>query len=113
MFKSFGNFLYRTPWWALWGGAFLIFLALIAFAIPWNLKNLPKLGRNAAERQAIQHEVDNSPKEILETAFRTWSDNAKDEEQAAELKKVADSIARWREQTPDPVGEANKQRLKN
>lgn len=111
MFKSFGNFLHRTPWWALWGGGFLIFLALVAFATPWNLKNLPKLGRNAAERQAIQHEVDNSPKEILETAFRTWSDNSKDEEQAAELKKVADSIARWREQTPDPVGDANKAAL--
>ncbi len=111
MFKSFGNFLYRTPWWALLGGAFLIFLSLVAFATPWGVFNLPKLGRTAAERIAIQHEVDNSGKEILETAFRTWSDNSKDEEQAAELKKVADSIARWREQTPDPVGEANKDAL--
>ena len=116
MFKSFGNFLHRTPWWALWGGAFLIFLALVAFATPWGVFKLSKLGRNASEREAIQHEVDNSGKAILETAFRTWSDNSKDEEQAAELKKVADSIARWREQTPDPVGDANKaalERLEN
>ena len=40
MFKKFGDFLYRTPWWGLLAGGVAVLIALAMFAVPIHVLRL-------------------------------------------------------------------------
>jgi hypothetical protein len=56
--KPVSNFLHLTPWWALLGGGFLLFLALSVFVIPFRVLHLEHSGATPEENRAIKREID-------------------------------------------------------
>ena len=53
MFKAFGNFIHRTPWWAMVLLGISTFLLLVVFSTPVHVMRLSDSGATPEERRAI------------------------------------------------------------
>ncbi len=57
MFKAIGDFLNKTPWWALLFAGVTTLALLVMFALPVHVIRLMDSGQNPAENNAIQREI--------------------------------------------------------
>lgn len=57
MFKTIGDVIYKTPWWALILGGVLTLGLLVMFALPVHVIRLTDSGSTPAENRAIQREI--------------------------------------------------------
>ncbi len=102
MFKAFGNFIYRTPWWAmvLLGVSILVLLAL--FAAPVHLMRLSDSGTTPEERNAIKREIDravgDSALNVAENIVSAIKDRSSDPERQKELEYALAEIAQARKE---------------
>ena len=100
MFKPVGNFLYRTPWWAmgLLGVSMLVLLAL--FAAPLHVLRLQESGTTPEEKRAIKREIDrafgDSALNIAENIVSVMKDRASDPARRQELDQALKEIAQAR-----------------
>ena len=100
MFKAIGNFIYRTPWWALilFGISVLVLLGI--FVTPFHVLNLQHVGVDTAQKQAIQREIDSNVGQSLlgvaEEVVKSIHDGSKDPARRAEMERALKEILRAR-----------------
>jgi hypothetical protein len=58
MFKAIGNFLHRTPWWAMGLLGLSTLVLLVFFAAPLHVLRLQDSGNTPEEKRAIKREID-------------------------------------------------------
>src|SRR5258708_1318497 len=100
MFKSLGNFLYRTPWWAMAAAGFAILLLLVLFAAPTQVLRLEESGSTPEEKRAIKREIDraigDSALNLAENIVQTMKNHASDPSSKKELDNALREIIRAR-----------------
>ncbi|HEX7466259.1 MAG TPA: histidine kinase, partial [Usitatibacter sp.] len=88
--KSVSSFLYRTPWWVLLGGGFVLLLALGIFTTPFHTIQLDKAGATAAENRAIKSEINSAFSEsaidLARGVVKEMLEHTKDPERVQELR---------------------------
>ena len=100
MFKAIGNFLHRTPWWAmgLLGLSMLVLLAV--FAAPIHVLRLQESGTTPEEKRAIKREIDRAfgdgALNVAENIVGVMKDRASDPARRAELEQALKEIAQAR-----------------
>jgi len=57
MFKSVGNLIHKTPWWAIVVGGLVALFALVLFTVPIQVIRLHGSGSTPQERRAIEREI--------------------------------------------------------
>jgi len=114
MFKSLGNLLHKTPWWAIFLGGLFVFLLLALFTIPFNVISLSNTGTNTVEQRAIQREVDrsfgNSALNIAERVVKAASERTEDQTRKAELNQALKDIEAAREDMNSAASEVGRAR---
>ena len=114
MFRAFGNFLHRTPWWALilLGSSILILLGL--FVTPFHVISLQKSGITPEQNQAIKREIDvnfgQSALGVAEEVVRALQRSSKDPARVAELDRAIQEIDRARREIVAELGDGNSPR---
>ncbi len=102
MFKSFGNLLYRTPWWLMAASGFAILVLLLLFAVPTQVLRLENTGSTPEEKRAIKREIDravgDSALNFAENIVRTMKNHASDQTNKQELDDALREIARSRKE---------------
>ena len=100
MFKSLGNFIYRTPWWGLILGGLVTLVALIMFATPIQLLRLSDSGATPAEKSAIKREINlafgDRALNIAEAVVGRMKERATDPDRVRELNHALAEMARAR-----------------
>jgi hypothetical protein len=100
MLKSLANLVYKTPWWVIFVGGFLVFLILAAFTFPFNVIRLSEAGANKAEKQAIQREIDHtfgdSALSVAERVVTAMAARTTDPARKAELAQALKDISEAR-----------------
>lgn len=100
MFKAIGNFIYRTPWWALILFGISVLLLLGIFVTPFHVLNLQHVGVDTAQKQAIQREIDSNVGQSLlgvaEEVVKSIHDGSKDPARRAEMERALKEILRAR-----------------
>jgi len=107
--KALSNLLHRTPWWALVGGGFVLFVGLVLYVTPFHLIRLERSGATPAENRAIKREIDSTFSEgALDMArgiVRELRNHSRDPGRREELDRALDEI----EQARDSVREAGRE----
>jgi signal transduction histidine kinase len=102
MFKVVGNFLNRTPWWALFLGGIVIIVLLGVFTVPFRVMKLAESGSTPAENRAIKREIDNafgdSALGVAESIVSAMKETAKDPARREELDRAQEEITRARQE---------------
>jgi hypothetical protein len=110
MFKAFGTFLHRTPWWGLLLGGTVALILLIAFAVPRQVIRLAESGESPEMRRAIQREIDSafgdSALGVAEGVVKALQKNTNDPARRAELDRAQEEIARARDEILNAQGSA-------
>jgi hypothetical protein len=87
--KALGDFLHKTPWWALVLAALAVMVALAVFVTPFNIIQYRYEGANAVEKRAIKREIDNAFAEqainMAKGVLHGMRDASRDPERRAEL----------------------------
>jgi hypothetical protein len=98
MFKGIGNFIHRTPWWALAAGGLVVLLGLVMFAVPIQVIRLHDRGATPQERRAIDREINlafgDTALNFAEDLVRAMRDRAGDTDRQRELDHALAEIAR-------------------
>lgn len=108
MFKAFGNFLHRTPWWALilLGASVLFLLGL--FVTPFHVINLQRSGSTPEQNRAIKREIDvnfgQSALGVAEEVVKALQRGSKDPARVAELDRAIKEIDRARQEIENELG---------
>jgi len=107
--KGLSNLLHRTPWWALVGGGFVLFVGLVLYVTPFHLIRLERSGATPAENRAIKREIDSTFSEgALDMArgiVRELRSHSRDPARREELDRALDEI----DQARDTVREAGRE----
>lgn len=116
MFKAFGTFLHRTPWWGLILGGIVTLILLAMFAIPVQVIRLAESGDSPEMKRAIQREIDSafgdSALGLAEGVVKALQKNTSDPARRAELDRAQEEIARAREEILSAQG-SNKEDIKD
>src|SRR5512141_746603 len=100
MFKKFGDFLYRTPWWGLLAGGVAVLIALAMFAVPIHVLRLSDRAKTPEERSAIKREINlafgDRALDIAQSVVGTMRARATDPERRRELDQAPAEKARAR-----------------
>lgn len=111
MFKAIGNFLHRTPWWALFLLGLAVFIALGVFTTPFHVISLQKGGETPEQTRAIRREVDStlgqSALGIAENVVEAIRRNSKDPARREELDRALQEIAQARSDMEAALGDAS------
>lgn len=114
MFKAFGNFLYRTPWWALILLGATMLTSLVLFSMPFNVISLQKDGGSPEQKRAIQHEIastfGHSLLGVAEDVVKAINENSTDPVRKAELARAIQEIARARNKIESGQADLNSAR---
>lgn len=96
MFKAFGNFIHRTPWWALILLGFSVLLLTVAFSMPRHILRLSDSGTTPAERNAIKREIDRAALDsalgLAENIVTAIKERSQDEARRQEMQMALDEI---------------------
>ncbi len=96
MFRAIGNFLHKTPWWALLALGFATLLFLALFTTPFNVIRLSESGNTSDERRAIKREIDHAFGDTAlgaaEGVIRSLRERAQDPSRVADLDEVLRDI---------------------
>lgn len=110
MFRAFGNFLHRTPWWALILLGFSILVLLGLFVTPFHVINLQQSGSTPELNRAIKREIDvnfgQSALGVAEEVVRALQRSSKDPGRIAELDRAIQEIDRARREIQTELGDA-------
>jgi len=110
MFRAFGNFLHRTPWWALILLGFSILALLGLVVTPFHVINLQKSGSTPEQNQAIKREIDvnfgQSALGVAEEVVKALQRSSKDPGRIAELDRAIQEIDRARREIVAELGES-------
>jgi hypothetical protein len=102
MFKAFGTFLHRIPWWGLILGGIVTLILLAMFATPVQVIRLAESGDSPEMNRAIQREIDSafgdSALGLAEGVVKALQKNTTDPARRAELDRAQEEIARAREE---------------
>ncbi|HEX4858912.1 MAG TPA: histidine kinase [Usitatibacteraceae bacterium] len=100
MFKAFGNFIHRTPWWAMILLGFSVLLLLVAVSAPVKVIRMSETGATPEERAAIKREIDkavgDSALNFAENIVEAIKDRSADPARRAELEHALAEIAQAR-----------------
>jgi hypothetical protein len=100
MFKAIGNFLHRTPWWALALLGLSTLVLLVVFAAPFHVLRLQESGNTPEEKRAIKREIDkafgDSALNVAENIVGVMKDRAADPARRLELEQALREIAQAR-----------------
>ncbi len=109
MFKTIGNFLHRTPWWALFLLGLALLIALGLFTTPFHVIGLQKSGETPEQTRAIRREVDatlgQSALGIAENVVEAIRRNSKDPARKEELDRALQEIAQARSDMEAALGD--------
>ncbi|MFO0323965.1 MAG: histidine kinase, partial [Burkholderiales bacterium] len=112
MFKFLGNAIYKTPWWAMLLGGLFVLLLLALFTVPTNVIKLTDANANAAERRAVQREVDLAMKDsalgLAERVVTSMVERTSDAGRRAELEQALRDIAEARKEMAVVAGDAER-----
>ncbi len=97
MFKAFGDFINRTPWWAMILLGFSTLLLLVIFSAPVQVIRMAESGSTPEERRAIKREIDRAvgdsalgmAEQIVGAIKDRSSDPARQQEMARALEEIA------------------------
>lgn len=110
MFRALGNFLHRTPWWALIVIGLLTMLMLAVMSAPVNVMRLAKTGESTEMNRAIKLEIDNAFGEsalgVAEGVVMAMRERATDPARKAELDHALEKIAESRAELFEVEAEA-------
>ena len=102
MFKALGNFIHRTPWWAVAIFGVFTLVALVLFSTPLHVMRLAESGATAGEKRAIKREIDlafgDSALNVAEGIVSTLKERAIDPARKAELDRALAEIERARKE---------------
>jgi hypothetical protein len=102
MFKAFGNFIHRTPWWAMILLGISTFLLLVVFSTPVHVMRLSDAGTTPEERRAIKREIDrafgDSALNVAENIVGAIKDRSQDPVRRQEMERALDEIAQARKE---------------
>ena len=100
MFKAIGNFLHRTPWWAMALLGISMLGLLVVFAAPIHVLRLQESGTTPEEKRAIKREIDRAfgdgALNVAENIVGVMKDRASDPARRAELEQALKDIAQAR-----------------
>lgn len=112
MFKFLGNAIYKTPWWAMLLGGLFVLLLLALFTVPTNVIKLTDANADAAERRAVQREVDLAMKDsalgLAERVVTSMVERTSDAGRRAELEQALREIAEARKEMAVVAGDAER-----
>ena len=110
MLKALGNFLHRTPWWALIVVGLLTMLLLAAMSAPVNVLRIAKMGDSIEMNRAIKFEIDNAFGEsalgVAEGVVKAMRERATEPSRQAELDHALERIAESRAELFDVAAES-------
>ena len=97
MFKAFGDFINRTPWWAMILLGFSTLLLLVIFSAPVQVIRMSESGSTPEERRAIKREIDRAvgdsalgmAEQIVGAIKDRSTDPARQQEMARALEEIA------------------------
>ena len=97
MFKAFGDFINRTPWWAMILLGFSTLLLLVIFSAPVQVIRMAESGSTPEERRAIKREIDRAvgdsalgmAEQIVGAIKDRSTDPARQQEMARALEEIA------------------------
>ena len=102
MFKAFGDFINRTPWWAMILLGFSTFLLLVMISVPAQIIRMSESGANPDERRAIKREIDravgDSALNVAEQIVRAIKDGSNDPARQQELAQALSEIVQARKE---------------
>ena len=102
MFKAFGDFISRTPWWAMILLGFSTLLLLVMISVPAQIIRMSESGANPDERRAIKREIDravgDSALNVAEQIVRAIKDGSNDPSRQQELSQALAEIAQARKE---------------
>ena len=111
MFKALGNFLHKTPWWALVLLGFSTLLLLALFSTPFHLIRLSESGDTPEQRRAIKREIDHAFGDTAlgaaEQVVKAMRERAQDPSRKTELDQALRDIAEARRDIFSAQREAN------
>ncbi len=111
MFKALGNFLNKTPWWALILLGFSTLLLLALFSTPFHLIRLSESGDTPEQQRAIKREIDHAFGDTAlgaaEQVVKAMRERAKDPSRKTELDQALRDIAEARREIFSAQREAN------
>jgi hypothetical protein len=100
MFKAIGNFLHRTPWWAMGLLGLSTLVLLVFFAAPLHVLRLQDSGNTPEEKRAIKREIDrafgDSALHVAENIVGAMKERANDPVRRQELEQALKDIAQAR-----------------
>ena len=100
MFKPLGNFIHRTPWWAVAIFGVFTLVALVLFTTPIHVLRLADSGATASEKRAIKREIDlafgDSALNVAEGIVSTMKERVIDPARKSELDRALAEIERAR-----------------
>ena len=109
MFKPLGNFIHRTPWWAIALFGLFTLVALVLFTTPIHVIRLAESGATASEKRAIKREIDlafgDSALNVAEGIVSTMKERAVDPARKAELDRALNEIERARKELSNAQAE--------
>ena len=102
MFKAFGDFINRTPWWAMILLGFSTLLLLVIFSAPVQVIRMSESGATPEERRAIKREIDravgDSALGMAEQIVGAIKDRSSDPARQAEMARALEEIAQARKE---------------
>ena len=102
MFKAIGNFIHRTPWWAMILLGFSTLLLMVLFSAPVHVMRLSDSGATPEERRAIKREIDrafgDSALNVAENIVEAIKDRSSDPSRKQELEHALSEIAQARKE---------------
>ena len=102
MFKAFGNFIHRTPWWAMILLGIATLLLLVLFAAPVHVIRLSESGANPEEQRAIKREINrafgDSALNVAENIVAAIKDRATDPARREDMERALAEIAQARKE---------------
>ena len=111
MFKALGNFLHKTPWWALVVLGFSTLLLLALFTAPFELIRLSESGDTPEQQRAIKREIDHAFGDTAlgaaEQVVKAMRERAQDPSRKIELDQALRDIAEARREIFSAQRDAN------
>ena len=110
MFKAIGNFLHRTPWWAMALLGLSTLVLLVVFAAPLHVLRLQQSGGSPEEKRAIKREIDrafgDSALGVAENIVNVMKSRSTDPNRREELEQALKEIAQARKDNFDAQRDA-------
>ena len=108
--KPVSTFLHRMPWWFVLLGGCALFIALVLYAIPFQIAELEHRGTTPEENRAIKSEINSafsqSALDIARGVVQEMRDRTHDEDRRRELDQALEELDNAKEAMQEAGAEA-------